>query len=94
MNNFYKFAEFPGIICCVDGTLIRIQAPTLQEYEYVNRKGYSLNVQLMCNAECKMINWVVKWPGRTHDSRILKESAVYREFEEGLHEGIILGDSG
>lgn len=27
MNNFYKFAEFPGIICCVDGTLIRIQAP-------------------------------------------------------------------
>ena len=56
MDKFYKFAEFPGIICCVDGTLIRIQAPTLQEYEYVNRKGYSLNVQLMCNAECKMIN--------------------------------------
>ena len=95
MDKFYEIAEFPGIIGCVDGTQIRIQAPTLQEYEYVNRKGYhSLNVQLICNAYCKIINCVVKWPGSTHDSRILKESAVYRECEDGLHEGIILGDSG
>ena len=59
------------------------------------RKGYhSLNIQLICNAECKIINCVVKWPGSTHDAKILRESLIYREFEEGLHEGIILGDSG
>ena len=95
MDAFYAIAEFPGVIGCIDGTQIRIQAPISQEYEYVNRKGYhSLNIQLMCNADCKIINCVVKWPGSTHDSRILKESKIYREFEEGLHDGILLGDSG
>ena len=61
----------------------------------VCRNGYhSLNIQLICNAECTIINYVVKWPGSTHDARILRESLIYSEFEEGLHEGIILGDSG
>ena len=94
-ERFYALAAFPGVVGCVDGTQVRIQAPTLQEYEYVNRKRYhSLNIQLICNVECKIINCVVKWPGSTHDARILRESLIYREFEEGLHEGIILGDSG
>ena len=94
-EKFYALAAFPGVAGCVDGTQVRIQTPTWQEYEYVNRKGYhSLNIQLICNAECKIINCVVKWQGSTHDGRILRESLIYSEFEEGLHEGIILGDSG
>ena len=95
MDKFYEMAEFPGMVGCVDGTHIRIQSPSEQEYEYVNRKGYrSLNVQLICDADCRIINCVIKWLGSTHNSRILKESAIFREFEEGQHKGIILGDSG
>ena len=40
MVKFYTIAEFPGVIGCVDGTQVRIQAPSTQEYEFVNRKGY------------------------------------------------------
>ena len=79
MDKFYEMAEFPGMVGCVDGTHIRIQSPSEQEYEYVNRKGYhSLNVQLICDADCRIINCVIKWPGSTHDSRISKESAIFR----------------
>lgn len=48
----------------------------------------------MCNPHCKLINCVVKWPGSTHDSRILKERLKLREFEEGGHEGIFLRGDG
>ena len=41
-------------------------------------------------------NFVGQWPGSTHDARIdlLDESNLAREFEEGIHKGILLGDSG
>ena len=95
IDKFYEIAEFSGIIGCADGTQTVFKLLNLEGYEYVNRKGYhTLNVQLMCNAECKIISCVVKWPSSTHNSRILKEIAVYREFEDGLHEGIILGECG
>ena len=48
----------------------------------------------MCDAECKIINYVVKWPGSTHNSRILRESKICNEFEQDIYKGIILGNSG
>lgn len=50
----------------------------------------------MCDAEMKIINCVVKWPGSVHDTRILRESAVFTAFESSHKplQGYILGDSG
>jgi len=46
---FFKMARFPNVIGCVDGTHIRIIAPSENEYEYVNRKNqHSINVQVRC----------------------------------------------
>ena len=43
--DFYKIGQFPCVIA-VDGTHIRIHAPTEDEYTFVNRKNYhSFNVQ-------------------------------------------------
>ena len=39
-------------------------------------------------------NVVSQWPGSVHDSRILRHSALYRLYESGQGEGIILGHSG
>jgi hypothetical protein len=39
-GNFYSVANFPGVIGLIDGTHIRIQAPSDHEGQYVNRKGY------------------------------------------------------
>lgn len=50
--NFFKRGGFPGVIGCVDGTHVRIQAPSQDENVYVNRKRYhSINVQGICNDE-------------------------------------------
>uniref|UniRef100_A0A8C6UX78 Putative nuclease HARBI1 n=1 Tax=Neogobius melanostomus TaxID=47308 RepID=A0A8C6UX78_9GOBI len=94
-QDFYFKSGLPGIIGCIDGTHVRIQAPSQDEYLFVNRKGYhSINVQLVCTNDMQIIDLVSKWPGSTHDARILRESALHREFEEGRITGLLLGDSG
>ena len=47
---FARLAGFPSVIGCIDGTHVRIQRPTSNEHEYVNRKNYhSINVQVAFN---------------------------------------------
>lgn len=49
-NGFYRRRRFPGIIGCIDGTHIRIIAPSKDESDFVNRKGFhSVNVQGVCD---------------------------------------------
>jgi len=44
---FFSKAGFPNVIGCIDGTHIKIQAPVVNEHEYVNRKNqHSINVQV------------------------------------------------
>ena len=46
----YQIAGFPCVIGCIDCTHIRIQAPSQNEQNYVNRKCYhSVNVQVICD---------------------------------------------
>ena len=53
-NEFYIRGGFPGVVGCVDGTHMRLQAPTQDESNYVNRKGsHFINVQGVCNHEGK-----------------------------------------
>ena len=96
-ETIFSVAHFPGVIGCIDCTHIRIQAPSVNEGEFVNRKGYhSINIQLICDADLKVIDAVIKWPGSVHDARILRQSAVYQAFEEEQAPlaGHLLGDSG
>ncbi|XP_041349233.1 putative nuclease HARBI1 [Gigantopelta aegis] len=95
-TKFYDMSGFPNVVGCIDGTQVQIQAPTQNEHEFVNRKGYhSINVQLMCDADLIFINCIAKWPGSVHDSRILRESSLFEDFENKRQpmRGIILGDS-
>ena len=42
------FAGFQDVVGAIDGIFVKIQAPQLNESDYVNRKGYySLNVQVI-----------------------------------------------
>ena len=65
----------PGIsnvLGCIDGTQVRIIGPSRNEHEYVNRRGkHSINVQIVCDANLRVINCVVKNPGSVHDARML-----------------------
>lgn len=94
-TSFFRKAGFPRISGVIDGTHVRIQAPRTHEDQYVNRKNYhSINVQLVCDNLYRIRNVVATWPGSTHDSRILAESKIGRDFEAGIHSGLLLGDSG
>uniref|UniRef100_A0A673H0X9 DDE Tnp4 domain-containing protein n=1 Tax=Sinocyclocheilus rhinocerous TaxID=307959 RepID=A0A673H0X9_9TELE len=65
------------------------------EADYVNRKFFhSLNVQMTCDHEYMIISLDAKWPGSVHDSRIFRESVLCQRFEEGLFDGLLVGDRG
>ncbi|XP_063953826.1 putative nuclease HARBI1 [Lytechinus pictus] len=94
---FYGVAHFPNVVGAVDGTHVNLLGAPLgeDEYLYVNRKGRkSLNVQLICDHTYKLLNVVARWPGSTHDSRILRNSAIGQRFDDGELQGILLGDAG
>lgn len=78
MEQFFRIANFPNVIGCIDCTHIGIIAPTENEVAYVDRRGnHSLNIQLICDPEMIIRNCVVRWPGSVHDSRILREMRLY-----------------
>ncbi|XP_059380106.1 putative nuclease HARBI1 [Carassius carassius] len=94
---FMNIAGFPGVVGVIDGTHIRIIAPSEDEDVYVNRKRYhSINVQVVFSADYRIVDIVAKWPGATHDARILAESGL-RHLSEGRRIPTnchLLGDSG
>uniref|UniRef100_UPI00358FC806 putative nuclease HARBI1 n=1 Tax=Myxine glutinosa TaxID=7769 RepID=UPI00358FC806 len=93
--DFYGIANFPGVMGVIDGTHVWILGPTQHEWRYVNRKNYySINTQVVMDAQCRFINIVAKWPGSTHDSVILRESALAKRMETRMGEEVLLGDSG
>ncbi|XP_059915809.1 putative nuclease HARBI1 [Gadus macrocephalus] len=92
---FHQLAGFPNVIGCIDGTQVPILAPSINEADYVNRKGYhSINVQMICDASHMITNVEAKWPGSVHDARMYRESNLSRKFQEGQFDGWILGDRG
>ncbi|XP_062612093.1 putative nuclease HARBI1 [Saccostrea cucullata] len=96
MVEFSHISGFPRVLGCIDGTHIRITKQSgPQEADFVNRKQYhSLNVQMVCDPSFKITSSSCNWPGATHDNRIFKMSALCQQFEQGDHDGLLLGDSG
>ena len=46
-QGFYSKGGFPGVIGCIDGTHVRIQGPSDNENDFVNRKGFHpINIQV------------------------------------------------
>ncbi|KAK0150793.1 putative nuclease HARBI1 [Merluccius polli] len=78
--NFMAIAGMPGVVGAIDGTHIQIIAPSKDEDVFVNRKKvHSINTQIVFDATFNLLDVVAKWPGSTHDPRILIESGLRRE---------------
>jgi hypothetical protein len=96
MYDFYDIKEFPLGLGAVDGTLIPIKAPSVDEHLYGCRKGYhALNIQCVYNAKKnQFLNVVARWPGSIHDAHIWNNCNLSLAFESGqIHNVWLLGDS-
>jgi hypothetical protein len=103
-QKFYTQYGVPGIVGCIDCTHVAIVPPArnnpqLPEHIFVNRKGYhSLNCQLICDPNLKILNVVANYPGNTHDSFIWNNSQVQELLRqihrEGHRDYYLIGDSG
>lgn len=92
-QGFSDIANLPNVIGAIDCTHIRIKAPSNDAFAYMNRKNFhSVNVQLICDARCVLLNVVARWPGGTHDSFILRNSSVGTRLEDGaVRDGWLIG---
>lgn len=95
-RDFRNKVRIPSIIGAIDCTHIRIKAPVDNAAVFVNRKGYySLNVQVICTSDYKIMNVVARHPGSAHDSRIFENSSVKERLQTGdLHGSLLIGDEG
>ena len=98
MFNLYDIKEFPLVLGAVDGTLIPIKAPSVDEHLYVCRKGFhALDVQGVCDANNLFTNIVAHYAGSTHDAHIWNNCKLHvsEAFESGvIKNGWLLVDSG
>ena len=94
-KGFFEINGFPNVIGAINGTLIAIKGPSADEPLYVCRKGFhAINVQVVCDAQLRILNIVAKWPGSTHDSYIFSTSELSVLLETMPDSGWLLGDSG
>lgn len=95
-EDFHAVAGLPGVVGVIDCTHVPIRSPGGEQAEiFRNRKGFfSINVQAIGDAQLKIRNLVVRWPGSVHDSRIFDNSEIGAKFENGEINGLLLGDSG
>lgn len=79
-RDFHTVAGFPNVIGAIDCTHIAIKAPSSNEFNFVNRKGFhSVNVQ-------------AKWPSGIHDSFIVQDSSASLNLQEGaVEDGWLIG---
>lgn len=98
-QEFMQKFNMPGSIGALDCTHVAILKPAQEEHNYINRKGFhSLNVQIICDANLKIMNINANYPGSTHDAFIWRQSRV-KEYLNSLYVNghrrfWLLGDSG
>lgn len=95
--------DFPIVVGAIDCTHVQIIAPKADDPVYpeqifVNRHGtHSINVQMVCDANLKILNCNSKFPGATHDAYIWRNSSLKVKLRRMFSRDNplwLLGDSG
>ena len=103
-DDFEQVSYLRRVIGAIDGSHIRIIAPSEDEYAYVHRNDYAY-VHLVVKEDTtlstfrlyamQILFFEMWWPGSHHDSFILEASTVRDRFESGEFGNCwLLGDSG
>uniref|UniRef100_A0A8C5MN25 DDE Tnp4 domain-containing protein n=1 Tax=Leptobrachium leishanense TaxID=445787 RepID=A0A8C5MN25_9ANUR len=82
--DFFQVKGFPKVLGAIDCTHVALRRPTNHEELYRNRKQFhSLNVQVVCDADQRIMSVRPGNPGSFHDSRIWQESSLATLLDEG-----------
>ncbi|XP_053616898.1 putative nuclease HARBI1 [Plodia interpunctella] len=98
-QKFYTQYGFPGVLGCIDGSHFHIFSPPkdVEHLFFCRKHYYSLNVQMVCDSDGRILNINSRYGGATHDAFIWENSAV-NEFMQRLDQSNehtwLLGDSG
>lgn len=84
-RQFGEIAGFPAIVACaIDGSHVSCDGPHNFEHQFVNRHGgHSVNISAGCGPDYKIYWFTANWPGSVHDSRVLRESILWRRMQAG-----------
>lgn len=98
-QGFFNIAGMPLVAGAVDGSLIPMDAPSVNEQAFVDRKGqHSINVMVVAGPDFRFYAVNSNFPGSVHDSRVLQCSSFYNKWNDEewrpFPSAIILGDSG
>lgn len=95
-HGFRQIMDFPNIVGAIGGTRIPITAPTVDESLNLNKKdAHSLKIQVVCDSQNYILDFVNKYPGSTQDSFIWNNCFLRSSFEEGdFGNSHLVGDSG
>ncbi|XP_015749673.1 PREDICTED: putative nuclease HARBI1 [Acropora digitifera] len=96
MESFLTEGGFPGVVGAIDGSLIQIRAPEENPESYICRKKYhALQLQVVCDDNMMLLDAFTGWPGSVHDSRVLRNSLLFRSADQKFNgETHLLGDGG
>ena len=77
-------SELPNVVGAIDGTHIPIIAPRIDAVDYFSRyQQHDMIVQGVVNGTGKFIDAVAGFPWSAHDARVLRNSNIYQEAENG-----------
>ncbi|KAH6932728.1 hypothetical protein HPB50_009049 [Hyalomma asiaticum] len=97
---FSRIGDIPGVLGCVDGTLIGIQKPhglgLGDTQNYFSRKGfYAMNTMIVCDADLWILHVNPCFPGSCHDSMVWRRDPLRHQLEAELRPGeYLLEDEG
>lgn len=102
MNNyqiqFKNMSRIQNVVGAVDGTYVPCKVPADLQKDYTNRKKFtSITLQAITVPDLKFIDCSVGFPSSVHDSRVFRNSKIYRTIEENRENYlpnnlVILGD--
>lgn len=100
-NQFYEKFELPGVVGLIDCTHATMLAPHREEehvYYSVRKACHTKNVQIVCDANLRILSINARYGGSTHDSYIWRRSQInsymQQSYEQGERNTWLLGDSG
>lgn len=98
-TNFMANWGFPGVVGAIDCTHVAILKPSVEEHNFINRRGYhSLNVQAVCKDDLIITNLNTNFGGSTHDAFVWRNSILQQYLQEVYNNGErnfwLIGDSG